>query len=182
MLTRILATTALALTLAAPAAAQRSDESQPAPQSSAQERDRGAQAVEDRPTRQLTLAGTADLAGSAVRNQDGDQIGEIEDLIVDVRKGELAYAIVGVGGFLGVGQKSVAVPWERLRRADQPQTFVMNVDRQTLENAPAIDADSLAQLEDPEARRRIAAFWQRAESQQAERPDRPGSEERNGNR
>lgn len=183
MLTRILATTALALALASPALAQQQESTQ---QRQEQAEPQGQQAEQrspdERPTDQLTLADAGTLNGSAVRNEQGDQIGEIENLVLDVKKGELAYAIVGVGGFLGVGEKSVAVPWERLQPGSEPQSFVMNVDRQTLESAPSVDVENLAQLDDPQSRREISSFWQQAESQQAETPqqqDQPEAQREN---
>lgn len=92
--------------------------------------------------------------------------------MVDIRKGQVAYAIIGVGGFLGAGEKNVAVPWDRLRPGQEAQSFVLNVDRQTLQNAPSVERDKLAQLEEQSARRNIASFWSKAGggSQQAETP------------
>lgn len=180
MLTRILATTALALALATPAMAQQQSDRQSEPQrSEPSEQRRGPgeqrseQSPDERPTNQLTLADSGSLDGSQVRNQQGEKIGEIEDLVIDIKQGQLAYAIVGVGGFLGLGEKSVAVPWGRLQPTSEAQSFVMNVDRQTLESAPAVDTENLAQLDDPQSRQQISSFWQRAESQQAETPQSP---------
>ncbi|MDO5613956.1 MAG: PRC-barrel domain-containing protein [Paracoccus sp. (in: a-proteobacteria)] len=54
------------------------------------------------------------ITGAAVHAPDGDKIGDITDLILDGNSGQMSAAIIGVGGFLGIGQKQIAVPWDRL--------------------------------------------------------------------
>lgn len=180
MLKRILATSALALALASPALAQERQPDQMEGQSptAQQQQAQGGQAgqqqePDERPMNQVSIAQAESIKGSSVRNQQGEEIGQVEGLVVDVKKGQLSYAIVGVGGFLGVGEKSVAVPWDRLQPGDQPQSFALNVNRQTLEQAPAISTDNLAQLESPEQQQQISTFWEEAANQQAQTPDQP---------
>lgn len=55
------------------------------------------------------------ILGKDVYNEAGDKIGEIEDLIVTPSR-SLSYAIVGVGGFLGVGERNVAVPVAKFKQ------------------------------------------------------------------
>lgn len=79
---------------------------------------------------------------SAYYNEDvydtkENKIGDVNDLILDPR-GKIQAVIVGVGGFLGVGEKDVAVPFEALKVAekDGDSYLVMNATKQTLEKAP----------------------------------------------
>lgn len=130
----------------------------------------GERSPEDLPMSQLSMAQGDTIKGSTVRNQQGESIGDVQDVVVDLRRGQVAYAVVGVGGFLGVGEKNVAVPWDRLQPGDEPQSFQIQADRQTLENAPAIDLEDMATLQDPQARRQVSQFWQDAERQQAATP------------
>ena len=111
---------------------------------------------------QLALAQADSIKGSAVVNADGQRIGDIQDIVLDVRQGSAEFAVVGVGGFLGVGEKNVAVPWNRLRPAGQPQSFVLDASRQTLEQAPAIDLENVAEMQEPATRQRISSFWRDA--------------------
>ena len=63
------------------------------------------------------------LIGLNIRNADGDDIGEIKDLTVDANTGQVQQVVVGVGGFLGIGQKDVALNWSDLKiHYDPPQT------------------------------------------------------------
>ncbi|MDO5631413.1 MAG: PRC-barrel domain-containing protein [Paracoccus sp. (in: a-proteobacteria)] len=54
------------------------------------------------------------ITGASVHAPDGEKIGDITDLILDGTTGQMSAAIIGVGGFLGIGQKQIAVPWDRL--------------------------------------------------------------------
>ncbi|MEX0730346.1 MAG: PRC-barrel domain-containing protein [Aquisalimonadaceae bacterium] len=82
---------------------------------------------------------TNEMVGSAVTNQDGERIGTIRELIVS-EDGEVMGAVVGVGGFLGIGDKDVAVTWDEMEITRDPDTaeFTARVemDRQELEDAP----------------------------------------------
>ncbi|HSW51127.1 MAG TPA: PRC-barrel domain-containing protein [Bryobacteraceae bacterium] len=178
MLTRLLATTALALALVAPAWAQERQpdqmEGRSAPDTTERFPDQAPPAGEtadsdELPTDQLALAQADTIKGSAVRNSQGEEIGDVQDVVLDVKKGQVAFAVLGVGGFLGVGEKNVAVPWNRLQPAGEPQTFVLDVDRQTLEKAPAFDSENIAAMQDPKARQDITRFWQEV-PQQAQMP------------
>jgi len=63
------------------------------------------------------------LIGENVENPDGDNIGKVKDLVLDPRTGQVKQVVVGVGGFLGLGQKDVALPWDQLQiRQEVPRT------------------------------------------------------------
>lgn len=82
---------------------------------------------------------TDQLVGSAVTNQQDEEIGTINELIV-TKDGQIAGAVVGVGGFLGIGEKNVAVSWDQLEITQDPETQEtmtrVSMDRQQLEDAP----------------------------------------------
>lgn len=56
-----------------------------------------------------------ELTGNQVKNPQGEDLGNIEELAIDVASGRIAYAVLSFGGFLGLGDKSFAIPWEGLR-------------------------------------------------------------------
>lgn len=59
----------------------------------------------------VALRSTA-IAGMKVRNRQGEDIGSIDDVMIDAGSGEIRYAALGVGGFFGIGDKLVAIPWK----------------------------------------------------------------------
>ena len=69
-----------------------------------------------------------------VRGSDQDQgLGDVVDLLVNVDAGQLLYAMVGSGGFLGIGQTTKAVPWEAMQYSAGDNTLIlaMTADRVT---------------------------------------------------
>ncbi len=77
------------------------------------------------------------------RNSADENLGEVEDLVFNLRAGILEHSIVNFGGFLGLGAKNVAVPWEGFqlsRTADNEPFFLLNVSRDKLEQAPQIES------------------------------------------
>lgn len=91
-------------------------------------------------TRPRVLSATT-IVGDAVVNHGGEDLGDIKDLMIDLNGGRVRYAVLSFGGFLGVGDKLFAVPLEVLELDDENERFVLDVDRERLENAPGFDKD-----------------------------------------
>jgi sporulation protein YlmC with PRC-barrel domain len=72
-------------------------------------------------------------------NQNDEDLGEIEDIILNLQQGTVAYALADVGGFLGIGENTVAVPWEQVSYNADAQSFTMPVAAEDLEAAPTVD-------------------------------------------
>lgn len=93
-------------------------------------------------TRYRRVMSASSLSGDRVRNTAGEDLGKVEDIVIDVPTGRVAYAVLSFGGFLGVGNKLFAIPWEALSLNEQDKEFVLNIDKQQLENAPGFDKDN----------------------------------------
>lgn len=89
------------------------------------------------------------LAGDQVRNPAGEDLGKIEEIMVDIPSGRIAYAVLSFGGFLGIGDKLFAIPWSSLSIDEGEHQFILNADRQTLENAPGFDKDNWPDMAEP---------------------------------
>lgn len=85
------------------------------------------------------------LIGDDVINAAGEDLGSVEEIMLDVNSGRVAYAVLSFGGFLGIGDKYFAVPWSALTLDTEQHAFVLNVDEETLENAPGFDKDNWPQ-------------------------------------
>jgi len=112
-------TTAVALTLLAGAAIARADDvSTPAPTMSG-------------------LAINADkMIGRTVVNPNNEKVGDVESVLID-KDGQARYVVIGVGGFLGMGEKDVAVRWEDLSFADNNEKIIINATKDQLAALPA---------------------------------------------
>jgi sporulation protein YlmC with PRC-barrel domain len=87
----------------------------------------------------LRLVTASTLTGHKVFNRNGETLGEIADIVLDVPRGCIAYAVMGVGGFLGVGERRVALPFTALTLDAERQCFLMDASLAAFETAPAFD-------------------------------------------
>lgn len=76
------------------------------------------------------------ITGTTVTSPDGTNIGSIGDLIIDGDTGEMKAAIIGVGGFLGIGQKQIALPWADLIVNSDAQSITSDLTQEEAEAAP----------------------------------------------
>jgi len=81
------------------------------------------------------------LEGDEVVNPQGDTLGKIDEIMLDVPTGRVAYAVMSSGGFLGLGDKLFALPWSCLKLDPVRECFVMDADKSRFENAPGFDKD-----------------------------------------
>jgi len=84
------------------------------------------------------------VAGDSVRNSAGDNVGPIEDLVIDMATGRVNYAVLSFGGFLGVGGRLFAVPWEALERDDDSQAFILDIEKAALPDGPVGETEYLS--------------------------------------
>ncbi len=81
------------------------------------------------------------LEGDKVVNRQGQDLGTIQDIMIDVQRGRVAYAVLSCGGFLGIGDKLFAIPWGALTLDADRHCFVMDADPQRFSEAPGFDKD-----------------------------------------
>ena len=84
---------------------------------------------------------TSTLAGDTVVNMKGEDLGDIKDFMVDIDSGRIAYAVLSFGGFLGIGDKLFAIPFEALQLDPNKERFRLDITKDQLENAPGFDKD-----------------------------------------
>jgi sporulation protein YlmC with PRC-barrel domain len=85
------------------------------------------------------LLSTETLLGSEVKNPQAQDVGTLKQLMVDPHTGRVMYAVVAMGGFLGMGEKTVIVPWNALEVARDGKSLVLNVSPQMLQQAPTYE-------------------------------------------
>lgn len=105
------------------------------------------------------LMGASTLIGNAVCNADGDDVGTIKEIMLDTRVGRVRYAVLSFGGFLGMGEKLFAVPWETLQLDTMNERFTLHVDPERLKRAPGFDKNQWPNMADPEWREGIHAYY-----------------------
>lgn len=84
------------------------------------------------------------ITGSNVKNLERENIGDIQDLMIELETGHVAYAVLSFGGFLGIGDKYFAIPLEALQFSskENDDTIILDIKKEQLENAPGFDKDN----------------------------------------
>jgi uncharacterized protein YrrD len=103
--------------------------------------------------------GATTLAGDKVVNAAGESLGKVQEIMLDVPTGRVAYAVLSFGGFLGMGDKLFAIPWDQLTLDEDNKQFMLNIDRAKLEQAPGFDKDNWPDLADPSYGSRIYSYY-----------------------
>jgi sporulation protein YlmC with PRC-barrel domain len=83
------------------------------------------------------------VIGTTVKDAAGEKIGTVEDIVLDKLSNNIVFAIVGFGGFLGMGEKYHPIPWSSLTYDERAGGYVVNFTREVLEAAPADSIDAL---------------------------------------
>lgn len=99
------------------------------------------------------------IVGIKVENIEGENIGSIEDIMIDLDSGHIAYVVLSFGGILGIGDKLFAVPWGAFSVDTVDEKFVLDIDKERLENAEGFDKDNWPDMEDLEWRSRIYDYY-----------------------
>lgn len=105
-----------------------------------------------------TMSATT-LIGDPVRNPQGETIGDLREIMLDVRTGRVAYGVLDFGGFLGMGNKLFAVPFDRFRVDEKNHQLILDVDKETLKNAEGFDEDNWPDTTNPDWERRIHDYY-----------------------
>lgn len=105
------------------------------------------------------LMGADTLIGDGVVNAAEEDLGDIKEIMLDMQTGQVAYAVLAFGGFLGMGEKLFAVPWQALHLDTVNKRFVLNVDKDRLKGAPGFDKDSWPDMSDMSWASGIHSFY-----------------------
>lgn len=108
----------------------------------------------------MAAASTTSLMDYTVQNSQGENLGEIEDLMVDVSNEEIRYAVLSFGGFLDIGEKLFAIPVSSLTIDHQNEVVVFDVDEETLQNAPGFDTNNWPDTATSEWDAPYRDYWQ----------------------
>jgi len=88
------------------------------------------------------------LQGDPVLNGRNETLGKIRDIMIDVPTGTVAYAVLTVGGLMGLGDKQFAIPWPALVLDADRKCFILDIAKEVLQNAPGFDKDNWPSMSD----------------------------------
>ena len=99
------------------------------------------------------------LKNEKVVNRKGEDLGKIEDYMIDLDNGRIAYCVLSFGGFLGMGNKLFMVPWNALTLDTVNKRFILDADKERLKQAPGFDKDQWPDTTAPEFSTEIYTFY-----------------------
>ena len=97
--------------------------------------------------------------GTAVYNRQGEHIGSVYNLMIDKYSGQVAYAVMSFGGFLGIGESYHPLPWKKLTYDPRLGGYVVDLDRRELETAPSYTASTMPDWSDRTYGHRVDEFY-----------------------
>ncbi len=81
----------------------------------------------------------SEIIGKTVVNRQNENVGKIDELVIDAKKNRVMYAVLSFGGFMGMGNKLFAMPWEAFEFSETGDTLILNVDKEKLNAAPGFE-------------------------------------------
>ena len=114
------------------------------------------------------------LVGANIENAAGEKIGDIEDVVIDLDSGKVAYVAMGVGGVLGMGERLFAVPFSEFKlNHDRSNNLVLALDisKDRLEKAPGFDKNHWPDFASQDWRNQVDSYYHRSAARPGERKE-----------
>lgn len=89
--------------------------------------------------KKMKLVKGKDVEHFEVKNLSGKKLGKVDDIVIDYKHGKIAYAILSVGGFLGIGDKLYAIPWKAFEINPADKSLTLDVNEEELKEAPSFE-------------------------------------------
>ncbi|HRX86804.1 MAG TPA: PRC-barrel domain-containing protein [Phycisphaerae bacterium] len=111
--------------------------------------------------RALPVCKLSDIIGHDIENNMDKDLGDINDVVLDSNRGQIAYAVLGVGGFIGIGEDLVAVPWDKLdvRIANDDTTVRLAMTEKELKDGPHFSKDKWPNADDKDYMIRVYTYY-----------------------
>jgi hypothetical protein len=105
------------------------------------------------------LISSQKVDGTAVYNRNGDKLGAVDHMMIDKFTGQVEYAVMSCGGFLGIGDSYSPVPWKSLDYDVNLGGYVIDTDRAKLANAPRYQSSGQPNWSDRAYTERVDQYW-----------------------
>ena len=99
------------------------------------------------------------IIGDSLENGEGEDLGKINNLMVNLKNGQVEYAVVEYGSFLGMGGKLFAIPFSELRVDSQRELFVLKRDKEYIKNSPGFDQSHWPDTNDHSYFNDVNTYW-----------------------
>ncbi len=111
------------------------------------------------PSSSHDLLSVSTVTENRVLNGRAEPLGTINDVLVDMEHGRVAYAVMASGGFMGVAERFFALPWNALKLDVERKCFMLDADKSIFENAPVFDKEHWPESPDRQWHERIHTHY-----------------------
>lgn len=94
------------------------------------------------------ILSSSTLSGDPIVDPEGNKLGTLKEIMLDITKGTVAYAVLTRGGFGGMGEKLFAVPWRMIQVDGDEKRLIVDVDPEVLDDSPGFDPDNWPSFND----------------------------------
>lgn len=101
----------------------------------------------------------SEVTGVNVKNQAGEDLGEINEVVINKVSGDVSYLVLDFGGILGFGNKFFAIPWDKFTYDKDDDCFILNMNQEQLKDAPGFDKDNWPNFTTPDVSASIDKFY-----------------------
>lgn len=100
-----------------------------------------------------------EFKNTTIKNAEGDTLGEVHDVVLNLQDGQIAYLLLASGGFLGIGEKYLPVPYEALYFNPDTETYEMDIPKDKLKEAPQIEISNYPERPDRRYIDKVYAYY-----------------------
>ncbi|MBP6918732.1 MAG: PRC-barrel domain-containing protein [Legionellaceae bacterium] len=90
----------------------------------------------------IHIVKASEITGTKVKNMAGENLGEINDVVIDKSQGKISYLVLDFGGLFGFGNKFFAMPWNLFTYDQKDGNYIIKLDKERLKNSPGFDKDN----------------------------------------
>jgi sporulation protein YlmC with PRC-barrel domain len=99
-------------------------------------------------TAMCPVVSASKIIGEAVINHQKESLGKVHELVIDTELGSVAYVVLSFGGFMGMGNKLFAIPWQAFEFSATEYKLILNVNKEKLKDAPGFDPEKMPNFAD----------------------------------
>jgi sporulation protein YlmC with PRC-barrel domain len=91
---------------------------------------------------------SCEVVGISVQNRNKENLGKIEEIVLNKVTGQVHYVVLSFGGIMGLGDKYFALPWKSLSYSPAEKCFILNMEKDKLKDAPGFDKNHWPDMSD----------------------------------
>ncbi len=100
----------------------------------------------------------SEIIGQNVQNQQGEDLGEIEEVVFD-QQGNISYIVLSKKGIMGMGGEMIPIPWQAADLSGQKENLVLNIEKEKLDQAPTFKEGEWNNLEEQNFQQQVRGYY-----------------------